>query len=151
MTVNKFGTGLVVAALAVGLAACGSSSDKTLSKSDLVAKANAICSKATEAGKKIAPPTSLDDPAVVAAYFDKVIPLTKKEVKDLNDLKPASDIKDDYDAYLAALGKAETLVEKVQKKAHAKDPSGKTDLQNARTGIEIQKTARKVGIKDCER
>jgi hypothetical protein len=151
MNTKKVGIALAAAALAVGLTACGSSSDKELSKTDLVAKANAICKTATATGNKIKAPASLDNPTTAAAYFDKVAPLVEKEDHDLRALKPDSDVKADWNAYLTAEGKAVALLAKVTRKAHAKDPSGVTDLQNATTGPPVQAAARKLGMTECEK
>ena len=57
---------LTIATAALVLAACGSSSSDTLSKSDLAAKANAIC-KDYNAKSKAVPQATANDAAQIAA------------------------------------------------------------------------------------
>jgi hypothetical protein len=138
-----------MAAASLGLAACGGSSDK-LSKDDLAKKANAICAKTEKAGKAIAAPKDITDPAQAAAYFDKVAPLTHKETTDLQALKPADEVKDDWKAFTDAEAKADAVVQGVKTKADKKDPSGLQDLQKI-TGLSatVSNAAKKVGATGC--
>jgi hypothetical protein len=142
---------LALAALALGLTACGSSSsDSGLSKSDLISKANAICKTGTKDGTAIKPPASLNDANVAAAYFDKVQAVIKKETDDLKALKPADDVKGDWNAFIAAQQKGEDLLEKITAKAHAKDASGQQDLAELTpVGKKVNAAATKLGATDC--
>jgi hypothetical protein len=152
MKAVKLGSVLALAVLALGLTACGSSDSKDsgLSKSDLISKANAICKRGTKEGTAIKPPASLNDAAVAAAYFDKVEAVTKKETADLKALKPASDVKADYNAFTTAQQTAEDLVEQITAKAHAKDASGQADIAKlGPLGKKVNAAAKKLGANDC--
>lgn len=61
----------------------------------LADKADAICKTANTDAAKVKAPASFDDPAAAAKYFTAVAPITQKKADDLDDLKPADDVKDD--------------------------------------------------------
>jgi hypothetical protein len=129
MTANRkllslLGTGL----LSASLAACGSSSSG-LSKSALVSKANTICAAAVTQGSGIQQPTSFQNPTVVAAYLNKIEPITAGATAKLEALKPADSVKSQWEAYLAARRSGLELLKTLQRKANAKDPSGLADLR----------------------
>ena len=67
----------------VFLAACGGGGSSDLSRSDLIAKADPICSKSTDDVKAVKAPQSLADANVAASYFDKVAPVIHKASQDL--------------------------------------------------------------------
>jgi hypothetical protein len=129
MNVNRklltmLGTGL----LSASLAACGSSSSG-LSKSALVSKANSICAAAVSQSSGIQAPQSFQNPTVVAAYLNKIEPITESATTKLEALKPASSVKSQWNAYIAARKSGLSLLKTLQQKANAKDPSGLADLQ----------------------
>ena len=152
---SKAAAAATIAAMSVGLAACGSSSSgssssDTLSRSALVSKAEAICTKAQTDAKAITPPTDLTDPTVAAAYFDKVAPITQTETDALTALKPADEVKDDYAAFTKAQTDANDLLQTIKKKADAKDASGLDDLKKvAGAGDAVSTAAKKLGAKTC--
>ena len=137
-------------AASLGLAACGGDGDSGLSRSDLTAKADSICSKATADVDAVNAPRSLADANVAAAYFDKVGPILQKETQDLADLEPAKDVKSDWEEFVAKQRAADDLLQTVRKKAHAKDPSGLKDLQKISVaGNAVHAAATKVGATEC--
>ena len=120
MTNSRRAAGVLVAATAaLALAACGSSSD-TLSKSDLAAKANAICKTYNDKGRAIAKPTA-NDPAQIAAYWTAAAKLVEEQQAKLRALKPADDVKADWNAYLALNDQGIADVPAVIAAANAKD------------------------------
>lgn len=147
-----------IAALALtaslSLAACGGSDgdggSSGLSRDDLVAKADSICSKAQAAAKAVPAPASLADAGVAAAYFGKIAPITHEETQDLAALEPADDVKGDWKTFVARQRAADDLLQTVYEKAQAKDPSGQEDLQKVDgTGQDVAVAAKKVGARQC--
>lgn len=139
--------GLALTACLV-LPACGG--DEKLSKSDLAKKADKICKKADTEAKGVTAPSNLDDADAVAAYFDKVVPIAQKLTDDLADLKPADDVKDDWNAVIDKQKEGNDLLKTIRDKAKAKDESGKADLQKLQTAAEgFSTAAKKVGANGC--
>lgn len=139
--------GLALTACLV-LPACGG--DEKLSKSDLAKKADKICQKAETDAKGVKAPSNFDDPDATAAYFDKVVPLAQKQSDDLTDLKPADDVKDDWNDVVDKQKEANDLLKTIRDKAKAKDESAKADLQKLVTSAEgFSKAAKKVGANGC--
>jgi hypothetical protein len=143
---------LVIAAAACGTAlpACGGSSSNTLSRSELVSKANAICTTAQTAAKAVPQPASIQAAGQAAAYFDKIGPITDTETTQLQALKPDSSVAPDWNAFISAQQAANTLLQTIRKKADAKDPSGLQDLGKIQgAGQQVASTATKLGATVC--
>jgi hypothetical protein len=114
---------------ALGVSVAGCSSSKPLSKADLDTKANALCQAAGNKIKTIPTPSNIRDATQAAAYFDKVVPIITDVTNSLANLKPADDVKADWNAFITAQ-KAETAAfVSIQHKADVKDSSGLTDLE----------------------
>jgi hypothetical protein len=148
---------ILAAAAALGLAACGSSgggSSDTLAKTDLAKKADAICQTAIAAARKIqAPPgfgTTAGAPQEAAAYLEKVRPITQREVNDLAALKPADDVKADFQDMVAKEKTVAAYLDGLIAKAKASDPTGLQDLAKSPTvGKPFAAAARKIGANGC--
>ncbi|HEY4095384.1 MAG TPA: hypothetical protein VGM33_07740 [Baekduia sp.] len=159
MNTRTAAAGLAILATSVGLTACGSSSssdtkttsaDAGLSKSALIAKVDAICTKAITASQVVEAPASYDDPTVAAAYFDKIAPITAAETSAIVALQPADDVKADFADFTKAQQAANTLLQTIMKKADSKDPSGLDDLNKvAPAGQAVADAAQKLGAKTC--
>jgi hypothetical protein len=150
--------GLTIAAMSIGVTACGSSdsdsggssSSDTLSKSALLTKVDAICTKAQTDAQAVEAPASYEDPTVAAKYFDQVAPITDTETKALLALKPADAVKDDYAAFTQAQTEANDLLQTIKQKADSKDASGLDDLKKvAPAGEKVSAAAKKLGSKTC--
>ena len=135
---------------ALGISSAGCSSSKPLSKADLDTKANALCQGAGNKIKTIPTPTNIQDATQAAAYFDKVVPIITDVTNKLAGLKPAADVKTDWDAFITAQ-KAETAAfVSIQHKADVKDSSGLTDLAKVPPLDQaVNATATKVGATGC--
>lgn len=120
------GTGV----LSASLAACGgSSSSSGLSRSQIVSQANTICAAGVAQSASIKAPASFQNPTVVADYLNKIEPITASQTAKLEALKPVNSVKPQWDTYIAARKFGLGLLQTLQRKANAKDPSGLTDLQ----------------------
>jgi hypothetical protein len=143
-------TVIALAVLGIGIAGCGGGSSK-LSRAKIVSKADAICAKAKKDAGNTAPSLQqLQDATVAAKYFDKIAPIVQKRTDDLAGLKPADDVKADYDAFISAQQASNALLQKIRQKADKKDPSGLQDLQTAGpTNQKLIDAANKLGAKTC--
>ena len=148
--------GLTIAAMSIGVTACGgsdsggSSSSDALSKSALLTKVDAICTKAQTDAQAIQAPASYQDANVAAKYFDQVAPITDTETKALLALEPADEVKDDYAAFTQAQTEANDLLQTIKKKADSKDASGLDDLKKVQpAGEKVSAAAKKLGSKTC--
>jgi hypothetical protein len=142
-------TAVVVSTLVAG---CGgsSSSSAQLNHSQLVAKADAICTTAQKQAHTVAAPTSLADVNQAAPYFDKIAPITNTETQALAALKPDSAAASDWNAFISAQKAANSLLATIHKKADAKDLSGLQDLRKiVPAGNAVIAAATKFGAGVC--
>jgi hypothetical protein len=142
---------LTASALAATVAGCGGGS-KGLSKADLDTKANAICKSVTTKIDAVKQPADLLSNANSASsYFDQVLPLAQDGTKQLKALKPASDVKSAWNAYIAAQVAETNALQAVRVKADKKDPSGVSDLQTVVPPLSktVTSTANAVGATGC--
>jgi vacuolar-type H+-ATPase subunit I/STV1 len=135
-----------LAALAV--AGCGG--DEGLKKADLAKKANAICKKYAEEGKKLGQP-DLSDPAKAEEYFQKAADLAAKQQDELADLKPVDSLKSDYDKLVNVSQDATDLLGDLASAAGDKDrEQGAKLIQDlTKTSQELDDAATAVGATDC--
>ncbi|HEX6391103.1 MAG TPA: hypothetical protein VFZ89_16705 [Solirubrobacteraceae bacterium] len=146
----------ILLAAALGLAACGGDDDSGgLSKTDLATKADAICKEATTAARQLKVPPDFAQPnsnsVALAEYLSKLVPITSKQAADLAALKPADDVKQQWDAFTAKEQELSDYLKKVLTKAQANDPSALTDLQQdvPRLGQEFTTMAGQLGARGC--
>ena len=146
---------LIAIAACLGVAACGSSDDSssgdgTLSRSELAAKADAICKTGADAVKTVTAPANVADANDAAEYFGKLVPLHQQQTDSLAALKPDADAKADWDAFIAAQNADQQLLDTILAKAKAKDASGQADLQKIAPQAEkFSAAAKKVGANGC--
>jgi len=142
----------IAVAVSLGLTACGGSDkDKKLSKSELAKKANAICKSASKDSDGITAPADIaQNPTAAASYFGKLAPIFQKETDALSKLKPADDVKADWDQFVARQQQANATLKIVRDKAKASDPSGLKDLaKQTRILTKLTTEATAVGATDC--
>jgi hypothetical protein len=143
---------LVCLACALLVAGCGGgSSDGKLSKSQLAAKADAICKQAVKQLDALPPLTNVNDAKQAATYFGAAKPIADKQNADLKALKPADDVKADYGAFLAQTDKATQLLSDTYAAAKSKDPARGQQLlrELSATISSSDRAAAKLGLKVC--
>lgn len=102
-------------AVAVGVAACGG---HTVTKKDVVARANGICITALRAMREVPPPAGT---AGVADYLAKVLPIVEKEARDTEALpRPAQD-RAVLDRYVTAVSATATEYRRLATAAKNRD------------------------------
>lgn len=142
----------VAVSLSMGFAGCGGDDDdKKLSKSDLGDKANELCTKAEEKRSKLKTPAVIgQDAEETATYFTAVVPLAEDLYDDLDDLKPADDVKAAWTQFLAREKQSNELLVVMRDKAKAKDVSGQADFAKfGRVGEKLKVEAAAVGATSC--
>ncbi|MBN8867131.1 MAG: hypothetical protein J0H98_06225 [Solirubrobacterales bacterium] len=133
-----------VFALSFGIAACGSSdSDDSLSKSELIAQADAICTKGNEAlSTKAQAAFGNKQPSnkeTVAFISDEIVPLYQGEIDDLRALQPDDADADDWNNIVDTL--------ETELKAVEDDPQAAKDSQNPFP--EASAAAKDFGLEVC--
>jgi hypothetical protein len=153
MKPNAKSSARIVSCLAAGglaIAGCGGSSHSGLTRSQIVAKANAICAAAVAAGSKIQQPSNFGDANAAAAYFNQIEPTTASATSKLAALTPDSGVKADWTAYITQRKAGLELLQTLQRKANAKDVSGLNDLKRVpQVEQQIVAAATKLGAKEC--
>ena len=138
----------LLCALLVG--ACGGGDGDGLSKRELADKANAICAKYSKEGEKLGSP-DLSDPAKAEEYFNKAEDLAQNQQDELEDLKPADDVKADYDKLTKATADATQLLADLAAAAKARDTQKRDELVVDLRPISqaVDDGAKAVGADDC--
>jgi hypothetical protein len=93
----------------------------------------------------------VNDAKQAAKYFGAARPIADRQNADLKALKPAADVKADYDAFLALTDRATKLLSATYDAAKAKDAArGARLLRDLSTTIGASdRAAAKLGLKVC--
>ena len=114
----------IAGAVTIALAGCGGSSNKQLSYSDFIAKANDLCRKGQAEFTKV-------DSA------EKAKPILDKYLKKFKDLKPPDQLKPPYDRFVSITEQQVTALEKNDAPAFNK------------LNTDSNKAAAEMGTQDC--
>ena len=149
--VPRLAAGLAVTG-AIALAGCGSSGNSGLSKAQLAAKADAQCAAYTKAATAIPQPKDFaTNPVSAAAFLDRLKPLVAAQERAMLALNPDSSVKALWDRFVAAGKHMTALFDDADAKAHAKDRTGLTDLEQlaAYKTSTADPLARQLGASTC--
>jgi hypothetical protein len=139
----------VVAALCVVAAGCGGGDGgERLSRDDYVAKADAICLATVKKRQALPVPTGL---AGIPRYIDRALPLLDSARSDLRALRPPSELEDEVEAWLAAIGDERDALDDLRRAARDKDAAKVRSIGSRGAAIE-QRTrarARAIGLVAC--
>jgi hypothetical protein len=144
---------VAVLALSGLLSACGSGgTGGTLAPTELMATANAICTTASREGRSLRAPTGDHSATAAARYFDRVAPITDRETRSLEALKPASEVKASWEAFIAKQVAADALVQSIKREADGNPTSLSDSLQQVRPATQaVIDAASALGAKTCAR
>ncbi|MGI8557746.1 MAG: hypothetical protein ACR2ND_05480 [Solirubrobacteraceae bacterium] len=139
---------LLALVAATAAAGCGSSSTSPLSKSELVAKGDAICKRVNDGIRNVGPTNTAADVAKVAP---KVYALEQQGVNDLRKLTPPGAVASDYTSFL---DKTQVLTDDANKIGAAAKTNDKKTAQTiaseaASASASATSSASKLGFKDC--
>jgi hypothetical protein len=138
---------LVAVAIAGPLAACGSESG--LSKQDLVAKGDKLCTEA----RRVAPkPPSQQSFQTVERYLDELDKSTTATLAKFKKLKPRESQRKDFEAFLAGAERRLKTIREARDAARARD-GGRVTAALAREQqqerVAYRRAATKLGFKVC--
>lgn len=141
----------VAASLCLG--ACGSSSNSSLSRGELAAKANTICRNAAAAIRNLgnAPADFATNPQSAASYLDRVVAISDNTVAQLAALKPDAGAKTAWSDFVVANQAAQQALDTARVKVEKHDPTGLADFRNAVTSLSqrVTDTANAIGASAC--
>jgi hypothetical protein len=133
-----------VAVLIVPLAGCGGG----LSKSELVAKGDAICKRVNARMAKEQEPTNAAD---LAALAKKTVKISDPAIKDMEALDPPDELEQDFKKFVASLKRQRDLTKQIGEAA-AKGDTVKIEKVGTEAGKaqkEYRRLADKIGFKEC--
>lgn len=141
--------GALALALAV-LAGCGGSG---YTKSDFVARANAICTSTLRQTRALAPPASTSQPGgALAAYLGQLAPVVQSEADQLRALKrPAGNASDraTLTAFYKALGQIVENYRRLEAAARRGDSTTVADVEAALRASPLAALAASYGLRAC--
>ena len=130
--------------LLVLVAACGGG----LSKSQLVAKGDAICKRInTRMAKEPDPKTTAD----LQRLAKRTVELSDPAIDDMEELEPPSDLEDDFKKLVASLKRQRDLTKKIGDAAGKGDTAEVQELgaQAQKAQDEYRRLTGKIGFKEC--
>jgi hypothetical protein len=142
------GAATLAVTLSLGLAACGSSDDDSgnddaLSNSELVSKADAICTDYNQQLVDITDNSKLTNDSskteVAAFISDEIVPLYKKQIDELRGLQPNDEDAEAYNEIVDTLSSELKTVED--------DPKASVTMEDPFAGA--SKKADEFGLKEC--
>jgi hypothetical protein len=148
------------ACLLVFLAGCGGGGSDTtstagreeLTKSELVAKGDAICKDARDRFTQLqgSPPTT---PEETATFTQQLLDITETEVSQLRALNAPASVKPALDDYLKALDRNIAVLKKGLAAAQQSDATAyaKAQAKAVKGQVERLQLAQAVGLKECSR
>jgi hypothetical protein len=151
---------LASAVIALGLTACGGSTSSngnggtsaspSLSRVEIDRRANAICDAAGKQLTRLPHPGSITTINQAAPYFDQATRIADDLTSKLQALRPAADVKADWDAYLKLQVEATRKFDSVRVKADRNDNSGLKELQSLQKKTPaVDAAANRAGARVC--
>jgi hypothetical protein len=139
---------LALAAVAVGLAGCGSS----YTKQDFVARANGICTDTLGQTRAIAPAGAPQSNRALAAYLRQVLPILQQEATQLRALRRPSGSDADkasLDRYFSALDGQVAATKRLRDAAARNDGDGVSAAESDLQASQAASLAARYGLKSC--
>lgn len=143
---------LIVAALGLGVAACGDEEADDQTREELVQAANAICEKYDQRFGEIEQPRNPRNTEEALNYWDEVAPVIESRYIDFSALDANDDMERDWNAYLSRQRELRDVTARVAEKVVKRDRSYINDLNEVRSvARESRQTARSIGASTCAR
>lgn len=147
---RKLAVVLVVAALPLGLVACGGDDDEGPSKEEFVKEANAVCTKANAEVEQVSADAFEDpedpQPAEAQAYLAELVPILRQQQLDLEKIEKPKDDEEEIEAILTA---ADTGITALAEGAKKEDEALAVVIAGDETFAEANKLATDYGLDDC--
>lgn len=138
-----------VAALAVAAGGCGEDGEQ-VSAEELIARGDRICAEGQKRFAEVQA-TAPASAAIAAEQTDELLQIATESLNELRNIRPPDELRERYDAYLEARGRALELLEQGRDAAAAKDAEayGEAQARAAAEQRERLRLARAVGFKTC--
>ena len=146
---------LIVVALAalpvLGATGCGSDTEQ-VDADELIRRGDAICAEGRERFDQVqaqAPPNA----SGAVDQTEELVEIAEDELNELRNIRPPDELRERYDSYLEARGRALELLEQGRDAAEEKDAEayGKAQAKASAEQAERLKLARAVGFKTCSK
>lgn len=126
MRIHKRGSHAAAVIVTLALCGCGSSSSSpSLSKQQLASKMNAICTKYRAKIAAVPQPADvIQNHTSAARYFDQIAPLYDQAIAEMRVLKPAGDVKAQWDTLVAKFAAVSGVIDQIRTKADHADSTG---------------------------
>jgi hypothetical protein len=121
----------------------------SLTKSELISKADSICADSRETYKGVFSRASEESPDV--AYSQVLVGISTRQMGRLEALRPPPALAKEYDKYLQAQGRVKNYDRQALAAAKAEDPGAYLEARNRRDSeqTEREQLARRIGFKVC--
>jgi hypothetical protein len=140
----------MVAALALGLVACGDEKQDDQTKDELVQAANRICHKFDRRLETIEEPRNARNTEQAATYFDQAAPAIEAAYLEFKALDPNDETERDWNAFLARARELRQVTRRVADKAVKGDRSYINDLREVESvSDDSEQIARRLGATTC--
>jgi hypothetical protein len=150
-------TAVAIAAIFAGCGDGSGSSTTTsgaeqLTKSELVARGDAICKDANDEFSQFqqTPPTTQEE---AATFAQRVVDIKERELSQLRELNAPAAVQPDLDKYLQALEKNVAILKQGLQAAQQNDATGyaKAQAKTVKEQVNRLQLAQAVGFKECSR
>jgi ElaB/YqjD/DUF883 family membrane-anchored ribosome-binding protein len=146
-----FAAAIVLIGASSVLAGCGDDAEQVTAE-ELVSRGDEICAEGRKRFDEVqsqSPPNA----SAAAEQTDQLVELATDELNELRDIRPPDELRERYERYLEARGRALELLEQGQEAAREKDADTYAEAQAEAAGAQPErlKLARAVGFKECSK
>ena len=142
----------IVLAGAALVAGCGNDSEQ-VSAEELISRGDAICAEGRKTLRSRSRPKRRPTPPPQPSQTDELVEIATDELNELRNIRAPDELRERYDSYLEARGRALELLEQGRDAAEDKDADayGKAQARAAAEQPERLKLARAVGFETCSK
>jgi hypothetical protein len=135
----------------LALAGCGDDAEQ-VSAEELVSRGDEICAEGRKRFDEVQS-RSLPNASAAAEQTSQLVDVATEELNELRDIRPPKELRERYDRYLEARGRALELLEQGEEAAQEKDADAyvKAQAEAAAAQAERLELARAVGFKECSK
>lgn len=145
-----------LAGLAVLAAGCGDDGSldpakeqaaRPLTRAELNKRADAICARFTAQADKVQP--TLDSTEGASRFYGQLAAISRKRIAALQRLRPADDVRSDFEAFIAASDKATDAIDQVAAKGRTGDEDGVDAVDVAGPTEAAKQATQQLGATAC--
>jgi exonuclease VII small subunit len=141
---------LVVAAMPLGVVACGGDDDEGPSKEEFVEEANAVCTRTNSEIEQVSTDAFKDPedpkPAEAQAYLAELVPILEQQQTDLEELEKPKDDEEEIEEILTA---AETGITALEEGSKKREEALAVVIAGDETFAEANRLATAYGLDEC--